>query len=170
MLLMWLLHKLPLCFCISGMGGGEGERFEGKMGRKLQLLLVMLLVVGGWWMRIEGGCGGQNGFLLVVVVVVVVVEVGESGGEVDAEKVVRLKQIRAQRDTLSLSPCLQQNVMLQASLLAYQSNKKIFSTSVCHKPCQFALQACSSHPPPPLQRPKRDILQFMESHIIQGSA
>ena len=46
-------------------------------------------------MRIEGGCGGQNGFLLVVVVVVVVVEVGESGGEVDAEKVVRLKQIRA---------------------------------------------------------------------------
>ena len=46
-------------------------------------------------MRIEGGCGGQNGFLLVVVVVVVVVEVGESGGEVDAEKVVRLKKIRA---------------------------------------------------------------------------
>ena len=45
-------------------------------------------------MRIEGGCGGQNGFLLVVVVVVVV-EVGESGGEVDAEKVVRLKKIRA---------------------------------------------------------------------------
>ena len=46
-------------------------------------------------MRIEGGCGGQNGFLLVVVVVVVVVDVGESGGEVDAEKVVRLKKIRA---------------------------------------------------------------------------
>ena len=46
-------------------------------------------------MRIEGGCGGQNGFLLVVVVVVVVVEVGESGGEVDAEKVVCLKKIRA---------------------------------------------------------------------------
>ena len=46
-------------------------------------------------MRIEGGCGGQNGFLLVVAVVVVVVEVGESGGEVDAEKVVRLKKIRA---------------------------------------------------------------------------
>ena len=46
-------------------------------------------------MRIEGGCGGQNGFLLVVVVVVVVVDVGESGGEVDVEKVVRLKKIRA---------------------------------------------------------------------------
>jgi len=52
MLLMWLLHKLPLCFGIIGMDGGESERFEGKMRRKLLLLLVVLLVVDGCELRV----------------------------------------------------------------------------------------------------------------------